>query len=94
MAGHVATSLATFWNPLSFSLQQQWWVWYIVVWANGGREPSEEDYPPWIVVSQIKSGTFIWEKDDVHRGEYKAEWLPQTQRAEMLADLGIGPNDF
>jgi len=39
-------------------LSQQRWVWFIVVWANGVRERSFEDYAPWTAVREIESGTF------------------------------------
>lgn len=44
VAGHVATEVKTFWSPFSFSRHRQWWVWFIVVWTNGDREPSAGDY--------------------------------------------------
>ncbi|NJC15405.1 hypothetical protein F4558_005231 [Micromonospora profundi] len=46
VAGHLATQVSTFWSPLSFSRRRQWHVWHIVVWTDGHREPSDEDYPP------------------------------------------------
>ena len=94
VAGHVATTVSTFWSPLSFSRQRQWWVWYIVVWSDGHREPSAEDYPPWGVVREIQSGTFSWDEDDARRGTYGGEWLAQAERERMLVELNIGPEDF
>ena len=90
----MATHVTTFWAPLSFSFQRQWWVWYIVVWANGERERSEEDYPPWSVVAEMQSGVFTWDWDDLHQGQYTVEWLPENEREAVLADLGIAPDDF
>lgn len=94
VAGHVATNVTTFWAPLSFSLRRKWWVWYIVVWADGDRERSQEDYPPWSVVAEMQSGTFTWDEDDVHRGQYAVEWLDDEERDAVLADLGIAHDDF
>jgi hypothetical protein len=94
LAGHVATKVTTFWAPFSFSLRRQWWVWYIVVWANGERERAEEDYPPWIVVTEMQSGIFTWDADDLHQGQYAVEWLPESEREAVLADLGIAHDDF
>ena len=94
LAGHVATQVGTFWAPFSFSRRRQWWVWFIVVWANGDREPLDEDYPPWTVVREMSSGTFSWEEDDAHRGEYTVEWLPEEARQKALVALGIRPEDF
>lgn len=94
VAGHVATSVRTFWAPFSLSRRRQWWVWYIVVWANGDREPPDEDYPPWIVVREMQSGTFSWDGPDEHRGHYVVDWLPEEARREVLAGLRIRPEDF
>lgn len=63
VAGHVATPVKTFWAPLGFSRRRQWWVWYIVVWADGAREQPGEDYPPWTAVREMQSGTFSWDED-------------------------------
>jgi hypothetical protein len=94
VAGHVATTVTTFWAPFKFSRRRQWWVWYIVVWANGDRERADEDYPPWTVVREMLSGTFIWDQDDGHRGDYAVEWLSEEARQETLSALRIGPADF
>jgi hypothetical protein len=94
VAGHVATSVSTFWAPLSFSRRRQWWVWFIVFWADGHREPSDEDYPPWTVVRDMQSGTFSCEQEDAYHGGYTVEWLPEKERQAMLSRLGIGPDDF
>ena len=94
VAGHVATTVGTFWGPFSLTLRLQWWVWYIVVWANGDRERSQEDYPPWIVVTEMQAGTFTWEENDIHRGQYTVEWLRESEREGALADLGIAQEDF
>jgi hypothetical protein len=94
VAGHVATAVSTFWAPLSFSRHRQWWVWFIVVWADGHREPRDEDYPPWTVVRDMQSGIFSWDQEDAHRGQYTVEWLPETERQAMLSELGIEADDF
>ena len=93
VAGHVATKVTTFW-AFSFSLRRQWWVWYIVVWADGKRERAKEDYPPWSVVAEMQSGTFTWDPDDLHQGEFTVEWLPEREREAVLADIGIAHDDF
>jgi hypothetical protein len=94
VAGHVATKVMTFWAPFSLSRRRQWWVWYLVVWADGDRELPDEDYPPWTTVREMRSGTFTWDQDDAHRGCYTVEWLPEEARQEALAALRIGPDDF
>jgi len=94
VAGHVVTTVLTFWAPLGFSLRRQWWVWYIVVWADSHRERPDEDYPPWTVVAEMQAGRFTWDTHDAHQGKYTVEWLPETEREAALADLGITPDDF
>lgn len=94
VAGHVATSVRTFWAPLSFSRRRQWWVWYIVIWANGDREQPGEDYPPWTVVQEMQSGIFSWDEDGARGGTYEVGWLTAAAREQALAKLNIGPGDF
>lgn len=94
VAGHIATQVGTFWAPLGFSRRRQWCVWYIVVWANGDRERSAEDYLPWTVVEEMLSGTFEEDADGKHRGNYTVDWLPAADSEKALSDLGIRPEDF
>ena len=94
VAGHVATQVTTFWAPFSFTRRLQWQVWYVVVWAGGRRERSEEDYPPWTIVAEMQSGAFTWDEDDEHQGRYDVEWLQGSERDATLADLGITLEDF
>ena len=42
----------------------------------------------------VLSGTFIWDQDDGHRGDYAVEWLSEEARQETLSALRIGPADF
>jgi hypothetical protein len=66
----------------------------MVVRADGHREMRDEDYPPWTVVREMQSGTFSWDQDDAHRGQYSIEWLPEEARQAALSALDIGPDDF
>ncbi|BDZ66063.1 hypothetical protein [Agromyces mangrovi Wang et al. 2018] len=92
--GHVATTLSWFWSPFS-PLRKQWWVWYIVVWTDGVREPSTEDYPPFLAVTEMRSGYLDVESAALTRnGRYDFAWLPPTERDAMLARLGISSDDF
>lgn len=88
VAGHIATTLSSFWSP-SRPFTKQDWVWLVVVWSNGDRERPLEDYPPWTVVDEIRKGAFTWDEGDAHRGQYSAEWLPDGERQEQWAALGI-----
>ncbi|MEV8026844.1 hypothetical protein [Cellulosimicrobium funkei] len=92
LAGHVATSLGSFWSPgRPLTIQQQ--VWFVIVWADGEREASFEDYPPWTVVTEIQGGFFTW--DDAPRsGRYTATWLSEAESAATWDELGISLSDF
>ncbi|GAA1768143.1 hypothetical protein GCM10009747_31160 [Agromyces humatus] len=70
-------------------------MWLVAVWADGTRERSIEDYPPWGYVSEMRQG-FIecdeWSME--HRGLYAFRWLPDDRAAELRAALAIEPRDF
>lgn len=88
VAGHVATTLGAF--STLFSRQQQPWVWFIVVWADGTREHSEEDYRPWTFVREMQSGYF----DGPDGVRYEAEWLAEPERTHMWDALGLAHDQF
>ncbi|MFJ6652811.1 hypothetical protein ACIQLJ_08460 [Microbacterium sp. NPDC091313] len=93
-AGNVATTLSWFWSPFS-PLRKQWWVWYIIVWADGTRESSTEDYPPFLTVSEMKDGYLEVSSNQGDRaGMYDFRWLPAEEAAEALLRLGIDESDF
>ena len=80
------------WSP-SRPFTRQDWVWLLIVWANGSREWPIEDYPPWTIVNEIQRGNLSWDEGD-HQGTYDVEWVPQSQRQEVRAVLGISLDDF
>ena len=88
VAGHVATTLGSFATP--FSRQMQPWVWDLVIWADGTRKYSEEDYPPWTFVREIRDGYF----DGPGSVRYEATWLAEPERTRFWDDLGISLDDF
>jgi len=88
VVGHLASILTDFVTP--FSRQKQHWVWYIVIWADGTREASEEDYPPWTVVREIQDGYFEGPGDV----RYDAEWLGEPARTQMWEAFRLTPSDF
>lgn len=90
LAGHVATSVGEFWSPFR-PLRRQWWVWLIVVWADGTHERSREDYPPWTYVTEMAHGYFTWEESDVR---YDFQWLPSSEAHSQRDALGILPEHF
>lgn len=85
-AGHVVTSVSTFWSP-GRPLALQWWVWFDVTWADGRRENPFEDYEPWEVVGEVKRGVFTWEGPDDRAGEYQAVWLEGEEKAVAFSAL-------
>jgi hypothetical protein len=92
IAGYVVTKLSTMWAP-SPPFTRQDWVWLVIVWANGTRERPIEDYPPWTIVNEIQGGILSWGEGD-HQGTYDVEWVPDSQRQEVRAVLGISRDDF
>lgn len=92
--GHVASTVGTFWSP-SRPFIRQWSVWFIVVWSDGERERSFEDYPPdWLTVNDLKAGRFVWDDDDSHGGEYEAQWVTSDRREQVLQEISVSPEDF
>lgn len=93
LVGYVATSLSDFWSH-SRPRHRQWWVWLIVVWADGTREYPCEDYPPWTYVTEMTAGYFIWESNGARDGRYEFAWLSATDAHVQRMRLGIRPEDF
>ena len=93
VAGYVATTLGPFWSPgRPFTMQDR--VWLIVVWADGERGDPIEDYPPWSVVSEVRSGIFVHEEAGPRQGEYVVDWLLADQSEAQWAALGVTLEDF
>lgn len=96
IAGYAATEVTWFWSPFS-PRRRQWWVWMIVVWADGAREPSIEDYPPWsFFVAGMKAGVLVW-RDVANRGRagrYDFAFLPAEVALATRERLGISREDF
>ncbi len=92
-AGHAATHLTTLWSP-SRPLQRQWWVWTIVVWADGTRERPIEDYPPWTLVTEMNDGYLDWDEWTPRGGRYTVEWVPDEEAARIRQQLAITADDF
>jgi hypothetical protein len=95
VAGHIATSLGTFWSPFQ-PFSRHWWVWAVVVWNDGTKERSEEDYAPWTFVADMTSGTYEWAgpTDDPRTGIYSIEWVPEEEARHVRDQLGIRREDF
>lgn len=77
-------------GPFAFTLRYQWWVWYIVVWTDGHRERSEEDYPPWSVVAEMQSGKFTWDREDLRRVSTRLNGCPRPSgRRRLLPSVSL-----
>jgi hypothetical protein len=87
--GHIATSLSKFWSPFR-PLSLQWWVWFIIVWEDGTKERSVEEYEPWCYVNEMRDGKITWE-DDV---TYSLEWVPKDKVQSLYKKLNIKSEDF
>jgi hypothetical protein len=64
------------------------------VWADGEKEPSDEDHPPWTYVREIWAGRLDWPDPGPRGGEYSAEWVPREEREARWAALGVTLDDF
>jgi hypothetical protein len=94
IAGYIATTVLQSWSPLS-PLRLRWWVWYIVIWADGTRERKTEDYPPWSAVDEMMHGYFEWETPrSARNGRYEFVWLESERAASARASFGITAQDF
>jgi len=93
LLGHVATAVSPFWSPgRPLTIQQR--VWLVVVWADGKKEWSEEDYPPWTYVREIGEGKLEWPYPGPREGVYEVAWLVQGEREAKLLELGVTDADF
>jgi hypothetical protein len=93
-AGHVATVLGKYHGL--FDRQWKWWIWYIVVWEDGTRERSQEDYEPYLALQEIQSGYLEVDvaAERSRTGRYDFEWLPREEAQATSARLGIQDSDF
>lgn len=92
-AGYIVTHLTWFLSPGSMR-QKQWWVWYIVIWADGSREHPEEDYPPWLTVTELNSGYFDFVGRKSREQRYDFEWLSKEDAKALRERLEITEGDF
>lgn len=96
--GHVASSLGYFTTRGG----RQPWVWLVVVWSDGTKEDSVEDYAPWTYVAEMRAGYFEWTdgfgrvRDRKHSyvGRYEIEWLPRDCALAERERLGVSLKDF
>ncbi len=88
VVGHIATSVSKFWSPFRpFSLN--WWVWSVIVWADGRKEQAIEDYSPWSYVKDMKNGKLEWNDTN-----YDIQWLTPDRAKSKYKELNIQPDDF
>jgi len=94
-AGHVATSLGHFTTPFAPRTPKPW-VWLVVVWTDGTKEPSVEDYPPWSYVAEMREGFLDWHDghDRERWGCYEVQWVTHELALAERERLGIRLRDF
>lgn len=89
VVGHLATVVDEFWSP-SRPLTWQERVWWLVTWSDGRRERIEEDYPPWILVDEVRRGRVELEVvPGAEPSVFVAEWLEGDDRLEAWQRYGI-----
>jgi hypothetical protein len=95
VVGHVASTVGRFGTPFQPRALQPW-VWFVVVWSDGTRERSFEDYAPWTFVTEMIDGIFDWTMypDNPHAGVYTCQWVSAAEAARLRDELGIRPEDF
>jgi hypothetical protein len=94
VAGHLLSIVGTFWSPF-WPLRRQWWIWFLVDWADDRRETPFEDYSPdWPTVTEVEGGRFSWNVPDGTTLEFEVELLGATESAEIWRNLGVTPADF
>lgn len=93
-AGHVAFVRGTYHGLLD--RQWKWWIWYIVIWEDGTRERSQEDYEPYLAVQEIQAGYLDVDApaNKSMYGRYDFVWLPREEAEATRARLGIQDSDF
>ena len=92
--GHIASVVWEYVSPLSL-LQQRWWVWYVVVWADGTQEKTTWDWEPWSVVKNMREGSFEFSsRESPHNGRYEFAWLDPAEAVAAKEKLGIKHEDF
>ena len=83
-SGHVVTVLLN-----------RTWIWYIVVWADGTREHSAEDYwPNYYVANEIAHGFLELVRPSSRTGRFDFAWLSSEDAATTRGRLGILASDF
>lgn len=88
--GWVATTVESFWSP-GQPTRTQACVWLLFSWADGTRDPIEEDYPPYLLTTELLNGVV---HDD--RGTFAVRWLRGAERDRVWAEHGINgsPSDY
>ncbi len=84
------------------------WPWFVVVWNDGTKEPSFEDYGPgWYTVRELDAGFLDHHGPSVAtKGRWGTTyrngpprrfdfvWLPKDEAAERWRSLGLADSDF
>ena len=84
------------------------WPWFVIVWADGTKEPSFEDYGPgWYTVRELDAGFLDHQGPSVvTKGRWSTTyregpprlfdfaWLPRDEAADRWRALGLSDADF
>jgi hypothetical protein len=89
VAGYLAAIVDEFWSP-GRPLTWQERVWWLVTWSDGRRDRIEEDYPPWIIVDEVRRGRVELETTPgAVASTFIPEWLEGEDRADAWRRYGI-----
>lgn len=105
LRGHLASVVLKMTFP-----PNQLWPWFVLVWADGSKERSFEDYGPgWWTVRELDAGRLDHHGPSVTRrilGKwivvntpgppclFDFEWLPPAEAAMKWQELGLVDTDF
>lgn len=90
LRGYLASTLMT----MSFP-RGEWWPWFVVVWLDGTKERSEEDYgPEWYTVRELDAGFYECHTQEGNLQRFEFARLPRDKAAVMWEQLGLTPHDF
>ncbi|WP_460705103.1 hypothetical protein [Myceligenerans halotolerans] len=93
--GHIASKVSQFWGRP----RNKWWVWFVIVWADGSKDRLIEDYAPWTYVKEMQQGFIDYAggmlmMDKTRIGVYEVDWVPASDAVRVRTELGIRLEDF
>ncbi|MGC3992923.1 MAG: hypothetical protein QM779_02135 [Propionicimonas sp.] len=90
LKGYLASVRVRMWFPA-----RQWWPWFVIVWADGGKDRAFEDYgPKWYTVRELDAGYFEHYPDSGEAEVYEFSWLAPDEAGARWTELGLTEDDF